>query len=81
MYILEHTQDYDLGDVYRMNDGRSVFVNPHCIGFVDGHPSNSDYYFDDEGGYGCQSNREAAIVYATQHPGAQTPGGDTGRDA
>ena len=68
MYILEHTQDIDLGDVFRMSDGRSVYVNDYTVGFVGGHPSGVDYYYDNEHGYGCESRREVAIVYATQFP-------------
>lgn len=68
MYILEHTQDEDLGDVFRMSDGRSVYVTDHAIGFVGGHPSSVDYYYDSERGYGCATEREAAIVFATQFP-------------
>ena len=68
MYILEHTQDEDLGNVFRMSDGRSVFVNDHTIGFIGHGPSNVDYYYDDERGYGCATEREAAIVFASEFP-------------
>ena len=67
MYILEQTQNDDLGDVFRMSDGRSVFVNQHTVGFLGGHPSNVDYYYS-EGGYNCKTAREVAIVFATQFP-------------
>lgn len=67
MYILEHTKHEEWGDVFRLSDGQSVYVTDHAIGFVGGHPSSVDYYYE-ERGYGCQSAREAAIVFATQFP-------------
>lgn len=37
---------------------QAVFVNENLVGFVDGHPSNVDYYRE-ERGYNCGDSDEA----------------------
>lgn len=69
MYILEQTLDADGVETFRMSEGPQVFVSHHLVGFVGEHPSNVDYYYE-ERGYGCQSRREVAIVFASEHRAA-----------
>ncbi len=66
MSILEVVPDTELGSVYRLSDGARVFVNDVTVGYVGGHPSGVDYYRDNERGYGCESDREIALVFHTQ---------------
>jgi len=42
--------------------GTTVFVTRDLIGFIDGHPSNVDYYYS-KAGYGCKTPRQAAWQY------------------
>ena len=43
-------------------DGIKIFVNNHNVGFVGGHASGVDYYYE-ERGYGCESSQEVAEQY------------------
>lgn len=72
MYILERINDETFGDTFRLSDGALVYVNAWTVGYVGGHPSNVDYYRDAERGYGCESNREIALVYHTMNIAARS---------
>lgn len=63
MSILETTH-YDGTEIFRMSDGVEVYVSDIHIGYVGGHPSGVEYYYDSRG-YGCHTSREAALVFHT----------------
>ena len=57
--VIAITQEEDTMDEYTKtyDDGKTVFVTAHLVGFEGGHPSNVDYYRD-ERGYGCGNDDE-----------------------
>ena len=46
--------------------GTKVIVSEYLVSFEDGHPSNVDYYYAEDG-YNCASEEEVADQYHENH--------------
>jgi hypothetical protein len=61
--IVSEKTDQEGVMIFKMESGETVCVTEYAVSFDGESGSSVDYYYSDDGGYGCKTPQDVAIAY------------------